>query len=306
MSRYGVQFKIQPGQLRAVEKTEIKEAEIGFFLLTPGEKFSTYAKRMPYEPLEVRIENFTLKCSDRYSRKLTKNSDGTVVLFLSCFEVWQHANVSQLLASVEERVIRQVFGEMAKKMSRDDSSAIIPEIAIDLLHSDRQPSSPRETQNEAIFWIKPKEETQHIETVQDLDDIFFNVQGIDHVPHCLLTSQYGLTLQMRNEKHAMNGYITELKKFGFAAFGWYSQGPRASKTHVANLRKNFSDEIIRHAFMLMADTLIKHEDEKRAKGKRKGVPPDDCEYLTLEDIKQELEKRVEEMDVESGDSVQTH
>jgi len=310
MSQHKIQFKIQPGQLRAEEKTETKEAELGFFLVKPGEKLVTGDKGMHGERLKVKVANFTLKCCLTYSRTCKKKADGTIKLWLDRFGVWKNSYVSILLANVEEKVISQAFAEMAKKMSGDYASDDIPEIAVDLLHPDQQQTLPQETQTQdrAVFWIKDKEEIKRVEMVQDPDDIFFNVEGVAHVPHCrrIQVQVDGLTFQMRNSKHETNIYREREKKLWVAEFGWYSQGRAAADSEVANMRKNFTDEIIREVYMLMAEKLIEHEEKKRTGGKRKNVPPAGVEEWTLEGIEEEhLQKRVKGMEIGFDSSSQT-
>lgn len=308
MSRYNFQFKITPGNIRVEEQTEtINEAELGFILAKPGKSLSTEREGMPERKFKIKVENFTLNCSWYNARRLVKNRDGTVVLSLDRFGVWKHPDVSILLESVEERVIQQAFHDMATAMSSDSASdsasdipetaidLLCPETAVDLLCPEQSSTAPLETPYRARFWIKDKKETKRIVSVEDHADIFFNVEGIDHVPHCKLKVHVeGFTLQMKNVARACNGYVNEDKILGVAEFGWFSKGRPAcligdvQMRKITDLRASFDDKTIRKAFILMGKSLIEHEEEKRAKGKRQGLPPNGAEEMSLADIEQEL------------------
>jgi len=309
MSQHKIQFKIQPGQLRAEEKTETKQAEMGFFLVNPGEKLNTAKKDMPRTKLKVQVGKFKLKCSYHHRQRLEgMKPDGIVRLRMDRFSVWKDSDVSQLLARVDKSVISQAFAQMAKKMS-GDSSDDVPETAVDLLHPDQQLGTHQETQARAIFWIKDKEETKRIETVQDPDDIFFNVGGVDHIPHCNKVEVVvdGLTIIARNATKTTAYYDPSDKKLWVISFGWYTQHKFIRPEHFAQLHKDFSNETIRQAYRILAEKLIEHDEKKRTGGKRKNVPPTDVEEWTLEGIEEEhLQKRVKGMRIDSSDASETH
>lgn len=303
--KHTIQFKIETGQLRVEEKTETTEGELGFFLVKPGEKLNLERTKMQSEFLQVTIDGFTLHCSSRYTREFAKRSDGTVQVYMNFFEVWKGASVSQLLESVEESVVSQVFLEMARKMAKvpeSTATVVIPETAVDLLHPDQclnQPdTSPKEAEKQAIFWTKPKEEIKRIHTVQGNADIFFNVEGIDEFPFndTVQVAVDGLKIIVRHEKNTTPCYGSVCKQLWLNGFGWFSEQNRISGgCNFDELRKDFSDVTIRKAYMLIAAKLIVYEENKRTEEKRKKeiVTPDGAEEWSLDYVEKCMEMKLD-------------
>lgn len=291
MSEPKIQFKIQPGATRPVERSEHCHATLYF-------AFPTVEAPTLKNNHKVKVNGLTVKMDFRLSPSF---DDGK--LLLDRFGLYGGANgagandlIDRLLSEHDEATIREAFRQLAVQLAADPS--IFPRHVIDLFDPN---GTPIPLKTRAFFTIQPATTRTWTDMVAEKDDLFFDVEDVIVPEEDIGVKVDTLAVKIGTEFHMPyfyshgSGAILYLKQFG-----WYSdhkEAHSASETRdaITNLRAKYSDELIQEAFQQLALEVI----GKTNKNKRK-LPPADAQVWTPSIVTEiDLSKRLKTAEIKS-------
>lgn len=290
MSENEIEFLIEPGAQKQVEKTKTLPAWMFFSLgsFRPNKDLFT-----------ATVDGFTAQFKKTgpcgYSGE-TENK-----LYIDRFGYFggkgygREDMIDRALAKNDEATIKKAFTKLARKILQGGHA--IPPTAINLLDPDSETPQEKLPAEPAWFEIQPTSTITETEQVQELDDLYFNVEQAT-IPE----GQKRIKVQVDNLKLISDGnahprYVKAefdcCAKLHINHLGWFSESPNAlvcTDKAITDMRKYHSDETIEKAFRQLGAKLL--ERVKNDSSKKRKAPPANPRVWTS-DIGDDNEEKAE-------------
>jgi len=289
MSNGEIEFLIESGTKKQVEKTKTIPAWMFFSLGNFKPKNGIYSATVDgftaqfrnNGPCDYVGEKSNMLCISRFGYFGGKG-DGPQVM------------IDRALANNDEATIRKAFTKLALKMLQ--GGKIIPPTAINLFDPDCDAPQEYLPKKPAWFEIHPESTITKTKEVQELDDIYFDVE------HAIVPDDEPIEVGVDGLKisifdHSDPRYVSYLRELRINHLGWFSESPGSTfdfENSITKMRAVHSNETIEKAFRLLGEKLL--ERVKKDSSKKRKAPPANPRVWTLgtvdDEEKAESGKRV--------------